>query len=147
MTAGRRSVITTLVLALLAGIGGALIGIQVSRGRTHDDGALHSLLHDRLDLTAAQDQRIVSEEASFRTRRFALEKRIREANAGLARAIRASKRDGPEVQAAIDQVHAALGEYQKETVSHIFRMRSLLTPDQAKKFDQGVADALTKHDR
>lgn len=147
MTAGRRSLIITLVLALLAGMGGALIGIQVSGGRTHDDGALHSLLHDRLNLTAAQDQRIALEESSFRTRRLALEKRMRDANAGLARAIRATKRDGPEVQAAIDHVHAALGEYQKETVSHIFRMRSVLTPDQAEKFDRAVADALTKDDR
>lgn len=147
MTTNRRSLIITLALALLAGIGGALIGIQLNGDRTHDDGALHSLLHDNLNLTAAQDRSIASEEASFRTRRLALERRIRDANAELARAIRATKRDGPEVQGAIDRVHAALGEYQKETVAHIFRMRSVLTPDQAEKFDRAVTDALTKDGR
>jgi len=147
MTRDRRSLVLTVVLALLAGMGGALIGIELNRSRADDGGALHSLLHDRLKLTAAQDRKIATEEASFRTQRIVLEQRIRTANAALAGAIRATKRDGPEVQAAIDKVHAALGDYQKENVAHIFRMRAVLTPDQADEFDQAVADALTKDGR
>lgn len=148
MGAGKRALVITLALALLAGIIGALIGTQfTSGGRANDDNGLHTLLHDNLDLTAAQDKRIAVEEAAFRAHRAALEQRVRDANANLARAIRETKRDGPEVQAAIDGVHHALGAYQKETVAHIFRMRSVLTANQAEVFDRAVADALTKDGR
>ena len=37
----------------------------------------------------------------------------------------------------------AMGELQKETLEHIFAMRSLLRPDQAAKFDGAVVKALT----
>lgn len=142
----RRSLIITLALALLAGILGAVIGLQLSTGRASEANGVHALLHDNLDLTATQDQSIAAEEKSFRARRIAVEGRIRQANAELAQAIRATKRDGPEVQVAIDRVHEAMGVYQKETMAHIFRMRSVLKPEQAEKFDQAVADALTKDD-
>lgn len=140
----RRSLIITLALALLAGILGAIIGLQLSNGRASEANSVHGLLHDNLDLTATQDQSIAAEEKSFRARRVVVEGRIRQANAELAQAIRATKRDGPEVQVAIDRVHEAMGVYQKETMAHIFRMRSVLKPAQAEKFDQAVADALTK---
>jgi nickel and cobalt resistance protein CnrR len=146
--AAKRSLVITLALALLAGIVGAVIGTQfTSSSRTNADNGLHGLLHDNLDLTEAQDRGIAAEEALFRGRRKALEQRVKNANAELARAIRTTKRDGPEVQSAIDRVHDALGDYQKETVAHIFRMRSVLTPAQAEKFDRAIADALTKDDR
>lgn len=43
-------------------------------------------------------------------------------------------------------MHRAMGDYQKETIAHIFRMRSVLTPKQADTFDRAVAAALTKDD-
>ena len=57
--------------------------------------------------------------------------------------MRRKKRDGPEVQLAIERVHAVLGDHQKETVAHIFRMRSVLTPTQTTRFDGIVTEALT----
>ena len=57
--------------------------------------------------------------------------------------LKSSGRNGPEVQAAIEQVHLALGAYQEETLGHIFRMREVLTPAQARTFDATVANALT----
>lgn len=144
MTKSRRSLIFILALALLAGALGAFIGTRLSIAPATNRSSLHALLHDNLDLTTAQDNSIAAEEALFRTRRVAVERRIRAANAELAQAIRTTKRDGPEVQAAIDRVHDALENYQKETVAHIFRMRAVLTIEQAETFDRAVADALTK---
>lgn len=137
----------TLALALLAGLVGAFIGTQLGSGPVRDENGLHALVHDNLDLTAAQEKNIAAEEEAFRGRRVAVERRVRSANAELAQAIRTTKRDGPEVQVAIDRVHDAMGAYQKETVAHIFRMRAALTPEQAETFDRAVADALTKDDR
>lgn len=144
MPSGRRAIIVTLVLALLAGVLGAFVGTTLSKPAASN--GLHALLHDNLELTAQQDKSIAAEEESFRTRRMVIERRVRSANAELAQAIRTTKRDGPEVQVAIDRVHEAMGEYQKETIAHVFRMRAVLAPEQAEVFDKAVADALTKDD-
>jgi nickel and cobalt resistance protein CnrR len=146
MRSGRRALIITLMLALLAGVLGAFVGTKLSKPIASNGNGLHALLHDHLDLTARQDKSIAAEEESFRTRRAAVERRVRSANAELAQAIRTTKRDGPEVQIAIDRVHKAMGEYQKETIAHVFRMRAVLTPEQSEVFDKAVADALTKDD-
>lgn len=147
MTAQRRSLIATLALALLAGLTGALIGVGMSRSSLPGGDTLHRVLHDELGLSAAQERRIEAEERLFVGRKIAHERAIRDANAGLAAAITTSRRDGPEVRRAIGRVHRQLGAYQTESVSHIFRMRVVLTPEQAAKFDATVAAALTSDAR
>lgn len=132
----------TLALALLAGVVGAIVGVRVA-GEAPREDAMHAVLHEELGLSNAQTRRIEAEERLFARSQAQAEADVRRANARLADAIRTSGRNGPEVQAAIEQVHVALGEYQKETVAHIFRMREVLTPAQAQVFDATVADALT----
>lgn len=143
MTPQRRSLIVTLALALLAGLAGAMIGVGISRSAPPRSDALHRVLHDELGLSAAQERRIEAEERMFAARKARHERAIRDANAGLAAAMTTSRRDGPEVRRAVGEVHRRLGAYQIESVSHIFRMRVVLTPDQAGKFDATVAAALT----
>ena len=69
---------------------------------------------------------------------------MRAENAGLARAIAAEHRIGPQVTAAIHASHQTMGELQKETLAHVFAMRRLLRPDQAAKFDAAITKALTE---
>lgn len=147
MTAQRRSLIVTLALALFAGLAGALIGVGLSRSAPPSDDALHRVLHDELGLSAAQEGRIEAEERLFARNKAGHERAIRDANAELAAAITTSRRNGPEVQRAIGRVHARLGAYQTESVSHIFRMRNVLSPEQARKFDATVAAALSSDAR
>ena len=64
------------------------------------------------------------------------------ANRELAAAIAASDGDTPQVQAAVDHFHAAMGDLQKATITHVFEMRSVLTPAQAEVFDAAVVEAL-----
>lgn len=141
MTPARRSLAVTLALALLAGIVGAAIGLRTQL--TAPEVSLHDRLHGELGLRADQERSFEAEEKAFEVRKRAFAKNVGAANAQLATAIHASGRDGPEVQRAIERVHAVLGDHQKETVTHIFRMRSVLTPQQTTRFDAIVADALT----
>ena len=60
----------------------------------------------------------------------------------LAAAIAASDGNTPQVQAAVDHFHVAMGDLQKATIAHVFEMRSVLTPAQAEVFDAAVVDAL-----
>jgi hypothetical protein len=42
----------------------------------------------------------------------------------------------------VDHFHAAMGDLQKATITHVFEMRSVLTPAQAEVFDAAVVDGL-----
>ena len=142
MNAARRAITLTVILAFLAGVTGAFVGTKLLAPKASQDNALHALLHSKLKLSEAQDNNIAQEETRFAAVRSQLEVGAHSANVELAKAIQTSKRDGPEVQMAIEHVHITLGNYQKETVSHIFRMRAVLTPEQAEIFDRSVAQAL-----
>lgn len=144
MSSARRAILLTVMLAFLAGIGGAFVGLKLLAPSAPQDNALHALLHNKLKLSATQDDEIAEEEKRFARMRAQLEADAHNANIELAKAIEATKRDGPEVQKAIEHVHSALGNYQKESISHIFRMRAVLTPEQARVFDRAVAQALTQ---
>lgn len=107
-------------------------------------GELHVLMHEQLDLDAAQKQRIEALEADFAGQREALDARLREANAGLAAAMASEHQYGPKVAEAVDRCHLAMGDLQKATLRHVFAMRAVLRPDQAARFDAAVAKALTQ---
>ncbi|MGK2911595.1 MAG: periplasmic heavy metal sensor [Sphingobium sp.] len=108
------------------------------------ESEVHALLHQRLKLGAAQEQRIQMLEAAFATRREALEAEMRADNQRLAQAIAAEHGYGPQVGEAVDRSHHVMGELQKETLQHIFAMRGVLRPDQAAEFDAAIVKALTQ---
>lgn len=141
MTPAQRAILVTIVVAFLAGLAGIGLGRLVfTPERTP---SLHEVLHNGLDLNAAQEQEIEALERDFATRRRALEVEMRAANAELAAAMREEHAYGPRVTAAIERFHAAMGELQSETMEHVFAMREVLTPEQRTEFDAIVASALT----
>src|SRR3546814_17345582 len=84
---------------------------------------------------------------SFAVERARLEGSARAANARLAQAMENEHEYGPEVSAAIDEVHARMGDLQKATVRHVFDMREILDAEQQRQFDRKVSDALTRDPR
>lgn len=141
MKATWKSIAVTAILAALAS-GAATWASATWVMREQQPPSLHSVVHEQLDLSAEQDRRLDVIEARFAARRSALEAEVRAANRELAAAIAASNGDTPEVQAAVDHFHAAMGDLQKATITHVFEMRSVLTPAQAEVFDEAVVDAL-----
>lgn len=143
MTSATRRTIIIALVAFLAALAGVLIGRSLSHERPDGASALHELLHEDLALDRQQLARIEELEARFAARRAALEAELRADNARLAAAIEAEHGYGPRVTAEIDRSHRAMGELQKETLSHIFAMRAVLRPEQTRRFDQAVVKALT----
>ena len=131
------------LIAFAAAIAGVFVGRLVSDAPKANETELHSLLHDQLDLTPAQDAKIDRIEADFTRRRRALELEMRASNVRLAEAIKAEQGYGPRVTEAIDHTHDVMGTLQKETLVHLFAMRAVLDRDQAKMFDESVVKALT----
>lgn len=140
---------THIVLAvLLAALAGCLGAIAADRWANHEAGSgIHDFVHDELTLTTDQEQRLDALEARFAVERARLEGSARAANARLAQAMENEHEYGPEVSAAIDEVHARMGDLQKATVRHVFDMREILEPEQQRQFDRKVSDALTRDPR
>ena len=137
--------VLAVLLAALAGCLGALAADRWSNDDAED--SLHQFVHDELSLTADQEQRLDALEARFAVEQARLEASARAANAQLAQAMETEHEYGPEVSAAIDEVHARMGELQKATVRHVFDMREILDPDQQLQFDRKVSAALTRDPR
>lgn len=138
------------LLVAVVAFAAALAAIWLSQSLAHrghpDGGALHALMHEQLDLDAAQQAKIARLERQFADRRKSLDAQLRDANAALATAMTNEHKYGPNVAAAVDRSHMAMGELQKATLSHVFAMRAVLRPDQAARFDAAVARALTRPD-
>lgn len=141
MRARWKSIVLTAVLAALAS-GAATWASATWVMRERQPPSLHSVVHEQLNLSAEQDGRLDAIEARFAARRPGLEAEVRAANRELAAAIAASDGNTPQVQAAVDHFHVAMGDLQKATIAHVFEMRSVLTPAQAEVFDAAVVDAL-----
>lgn len=138
-----RGLAVTALVAFIAGVGGVWVGMAGMHAIHQGRPGLHDVVHQRLDLTRGQSARIEAIEAEFSTRRRALETEMQAANAELAAAIRAEHGYGPQVTAAVERFHHAMGELQSETIRHVFAMREVLTPAQQAIFDTTVVDALT----
>lgn len=134
-------------LAFVAALGGVVAGHHWLAPAPPPESALHSLLHDHLDLDAGQKARLSAIEQDFGLRKQALEGRLRAANTDLAAAIQAEHGYGPRVAAAVDATHLAMGALQKATLEHVFAMRGVLRPDQTARYDDAVVKALTDNQK
>lgn len=138
----RRIAFIAAIAFLAAGAG--VFAARMFSPSAHESGAeLHALMHDELDLDAAQEQRLEQLERDFAQRRAGLEARLRADNARLAEAIAAEHVYGPRVSEAVDATHHSMGAVQKATLEHVFAMRAILRPDQQPRFDAVVDKALT----
>jgi nickel and cobalt resistance protein CnrR len=139
-----RMLLITITLAFVAGLGGAWLGVRLFTPAPSP--SLHALVHGEMKLSTDQQVRMDRAEAQYTTEKRVQQSKIAAANRRLAEAMHASASYSPEVEAAVDEVHVALGELQKETIKYVYEMRIILTPDQAKKLDDRVFEALTRED-
>lgn len=136
-----------ILFAFLAAIAGVLIGRMLFTPEPPIENRFHSLIHHELDLDANQSARIERLEKQFAAQQTHYEQEMQDDNRRLAAAIQSEKGYGPEVAGAVDRSHHAMGMLQKETLQHLFAMRAVLRPDQARRFDQAMVDALTAPQR
>lgn len=139
---GSRRTLLIAIIVFLAALGGVFAG-RLFVGPPPPENELHALLHNGVDLDTAQHLKLDALEKKFAIRKQALELQMRADNAKLAAAIETEHGFGAQVAAAVDESHIVMGQLQKETLEHVFAMRSLLRPDQVTKFDKAVVKALT----
>ncbi|MHA3793460.1 periplasmic heavy metal sensor [Sphingomonas sp. YL-JM2C] len=133
--------------AFLAALAGVFLGRMLFTPEPPIETRFHAVLHSELKLDAAQAARIEALEREFAAERSRYEQEMLTDNRGLATAILAEKGYGPAVATAVDRSHHAMGALQKATLQHLFAMRAVLKPDQARRFDDAMVQALTAPQR
>ena len=113
--------------------------------KNHDTATLeasHHDFHEMLNLTQDQLEKLVPIEKEFAKKKAYYNNLMRQANMELGDIMQKEKSFTPEVQAAVEKVHVAMGGLQNITLIHFFDMRELLDEKQAKIYDNYVADVM-----
>lgn len=124
-----------------AGLGG-WFGVRYGLDHAPRETNLDTMLHERLDLTAEQESRIRVLEEHFAEKRHAFETEMRSANRDLGTILATRHAYNADARRAVDRFHHAMRALQDATILHVLAMRAVLTPKQAKIFDQSVRQSL-----
>lgn len=103
----------------------------------------HMWLHEHLTLTTDQERRLEPTEQRYAAARKAYVDEMRAANRDLAVEIRTDAQYSPKVEAAIERIHRAQGDFQKATIRHCLEMQEFLTAEQSKRLREIMAEALS----
>ena len=139
---GAGRVLPVLALTVLSAGAGGWLGVRYGLSHARAPTSLNHLLHHEIQLDASQRSQLAAMEADYAAQRSALEQQARAANRDLAEALLTEHQYGPQAEQAIDHFSAAMKALQVATVMHVMAMRRVLTPQQAKKFDDTVTAAL-----
>lgn len=137
------------IIALIAGV--AVGGVYMGQHYFHHDhpphthvkaNSLNDYIHAQLNITPEQDEKLKDMEREYQEKVIYLEEKLKLANMELANAIKEEKRYGPRVEKAIADNHTTMGELQKATMQHLFKMQTVLTEEQNQKMNRIITDAL-----
>lgn len=134
--------LTLLCACVVAAALGALSHRIVGHAHTHEHSSLDQFVHERIDLTPGELERLAPIESEYHSTRTRLEAAVRQGNLALARAIRSA--DAVEIDSAILQTKESLAELQELSVRHILEMRSALDENHRPAFDDAVTAALSR---
>ena len=115
-----------------------------SHAHDHAQTDLHAWMHEHLDITPEQHEKLEPLEVEFENIRMKLKEDIRQADVSLAQAIRDPKMNEASMNAALERLNKAQSALQKATLDHFFIMKRYLRPAQADKLLKWTHDSLTR---
>lgn len=110
----------------------------------HDEPSGHHWLHEQLDLTAEEAQRVDAFEAPYRQERWRLQAEMTRRVEALADILRTAEDHGPEVVAAVEAIHQMHGQIQSLAIAHYFEMLSVLPPEKQDRLRMLAVEALSR---
>ena len=131
-----------LVVVILAAVTSYFIQYYEKKIQTKNAAEAHYWIHDQLQLTPEQEQKLEPTEKKFAEQKKHYSELIRLANMELGQSLLKDKNNSPNVSDAIEKIHKAQGELQKITLQHVFEMKEVLTPEQYEKLLNLTANAL-----
>lgn len=115
-----------------------------SHANDHAETDLHAWMHEHLDITPEQHDKLDPIEKEFEQRRVALKAQIRAAGVELAQVIGAPNVDEARMKDALDRLNQGQAELQRLTLDHFFAMKRHLRPAQARKLVEWTHDSLAR---
>lgn len=115
-------------------------------GHAHDhvETDFHSWMHEHLDITPEQHEKLEPVEAEFEKQRTRLKADIRAAGLEVAAAISETEVNDARLKASLERLNHAQGELQRMTLDHFFAMKRYLRPAQAKKLVEWTHDSIAR---
>ncbi len=115
-----------------------------SHAHGHVETDFHAWMHEHLDVTPEQHEKLEPIEAEFEQQRTRLKGEIRSASLEVAAAIGEANMDDARLKAALERLNKAQGSLQRSTLEHFFAMKRYLRPAQAKKLLEWTHDSLAR---
>ena len=145
MTEAYRRLALTLLLVVVAAIGGAWIGGRLFSPAPPTHSEFHQELYRTLDLTTEQYAALEALKETKNQEEALHHEALRQANHKLANLLEHEDAYNENVEAAIEEIHTQMNSLQVLTIQHLYAMRDTLTPEQQAEFDQLVAGTLREH--
>jgi len=127
---------------LVTRLAGPPIDADEGRGPAVSEADFHQWMHERLDLSAAQHERLEPVERAFERRREELRGEIAAAGRELAAAVREGDPKSPRIEAALRRLNEGQAALQQATLEHFFAMKEHLDPEQAERLLEWTHDSL-----
>lgn len=128
----QRELLYLVLIAVVAFVATCLWTHALDASRASQALSVHDWLHSKMALTPVQERALAQVEARFGVEQQRLQGAIAQAKQDLAGALTNEPGYTPRVAAAVEAIHGAQGDLQKSTLQHIFAMREVLTPEQAR---------------
>lgn len=115
-------------------------------GHAHDhvETDFHAWMHQHLDITPEQHEKLEPIEAEFELQRVRLSGEIRAAGIEVAAVIGEANVNDARLKAGLERLNKAQAELQRMTLEHFFAMKRHLRPAQAKKLLEWTHDSLAR---
>lgn len=116
-------------------------------GHAHDrtEPDFHAWMHEHLDITPEQHEKLEPLEAGFEQQRVQLLAEIHSADLALAQALSETATTEPTLNTALERLNKAQGALQRATLEHFLAMKRYLRPAQAKRLVEWTHDSLARH--
>jgi hypothetical protein len=143
MTVPRRTFLAMLALTVIAAALAGWLGVRYGVHQVQARADIDTLLHQQIALTVAQSETIAAIEKRFNHEHRDVQAEMRAANRDLATSIGEDHVFNDRTREALARFHRAMARLQEDSIRHVLAVRSVLTPAQARQFDQIIANALT----
>lgn len=115
-----------------------------SHAHDHAPTDLHAWMHEHLDITPEQHEKLEPIETEFETLRVKLKDELRQADVSLAETIRDPQMNEAAMNAALERLNKAQAALQRATLDHFFAMKRYLRPAQAARLLEWTHDSLAR---
>lgn len=110
----------------------------------HDQPGGHPWLHEELELTSAQAEKIDAYEADYRKERAELQQAFNRKIEKLAEVLRTTDEYSDRVTEIVHEIHIVHGKIQQLAIEHYYDMLNVLPPEQQSRLREIAVEALSE---